>query len=105
MPAIVPRPYEECKRLYAEECRRLAEAAQAAYTRQILGRLYVIGETRTGNFGEGFYDLQLRRDYEETPEGMGIVIQERIPSNLTIDQLAGWMNDRLKRSPLWMFCD
>jgi hypothetical protein len=101
MPAICPRSYKECQRLYHEELSRLASLAFHQYCRNPCQRLYLYGTTRTGNTGMGFYDLTIACD--ESP--LEVVITEHIPVNLTQDGMRGWLQQRLGRTPLWPFCD
>lgn len=102
MPAICPRPYAECQKLYHTELTRLADDAFRAYCRNILSELYLIGTMRRGNLGEGFYDLRVGT---EENEGESIVTTQTVPRHLPIDALRDWFKAQLCRTPLWCFCD
>ena len=99
MPAVVPRSYGECQRLYAAELSRLANEAFDLYCANPCRTLYLFGTTRDGNFARGYFDLTIGEDGDE------LILSDYIPRHLPKEAMIAWFHDNLCRTPLWVFCD
>ena len=107
MPFISPRPYADCQRLFADECRRLAEEAFGRYCQNLYVPLYLAGRK-----ADGLDTLNPRAAIwtsleigTETDYDLQTVAPEPLPRHLTVDQLAAHVRGLLQREPLWIFAD
>jgi hypothetical protein len=102
-----PRPYDECRRMFADECRRLAELADALYRQCLTRRLYLYGRRDGIDTARGRADCwtALTIAGEETPAGFKIVHGEHLSYARTVQALAADIETILRREPLWIFAE
>jgi hypothetical protein len=72
------------------------DAAQIA---RVAFRNYCEDVMRANYAYAGNNKVAVRREDEPKPEGMELVVGERLPRNMTIEQLTGWVANHLKRTP------
>jgi hypothetical protein len=73
-----------------------ADAAQIA---QVACRNYCEDILRGCYAYAGNNQVTVIRECEPNPEGMMLVTGERLPRNMTVEQLTGWVANHLKRTP------
>lgn len=78
-------------------CRTLAEEAFKRYGRNVSNRLYLVGDL---DDADCFYNLRIANDTEHSEWNATLVTGDYIPCNYTLDRMAGWMRDALRRTPL-----
>ncbi len=108
MPVVSPRPYAECRRLFHEECVRLAELAFHRYCRNSYQTLLLCGTKRAGlNPRVGIWErlsVATAEEIEARPE-LEIVRQDKVPCHLTLGHLTDVIRDWLGKEPLAIFAD
>lgn len=112
MPAIVPKPYAQMQREFADECQRLAELAFRRACQNNYDHLYLCGSKETGldtlNPRAAIWrrlSVATAEEIDARPE-LTIVRQEKLPAHhRTIEHLAVIIRDWLKSEPLWIFAD
>lgn len=105
MPAIVPKPYKQVMQEYYALLGSLAKSADELYRENISRRLYLLGTK-----AEGLDTLNPKREIWQSifvgeGESDWHVSPEPLPRNLTVNQLAEWIRERLKSEPLYIFAD
>jgi hypothetical protein len=83
---------------YAALLTNLASSADTKYRQNINNPLYLWGEMR----GDIWRKLWV---WDETEAEGDLVFAETLPRGLTIEHLAHWLRERLRREPLYVFLD
>lgn len=106
MPAIVPKPYKTALAEYHALCATLAETAWREYMQNVNQKLYLTGTKSQGldTLNPKFWIwASFAIGNESTPAF--VVTPEPIPRNLTQEQLAQWIQERLRGEPMYIFAD
>lgn len=108
MPAIVPKKYEDMRREFWAECVRLGELASAMYQQNVMRHLYVMGRRRRGldtlNPHAAIWEVFTIAEDAGAEDWEG-VIGEPIPRNYPFAEYPSWIQERLRREPMWIFAD
>jgi len=106
MPAVSPKPYKQAQREFSELCYSLAEKAWRAYMQNVNQELYLIGTKSQGidTLNPSFW-IWSSFDVGNADAVAFIVSPERIRRDYTVEQLAGWIRDRLRTEPMYIFAD
>ena len=81
---------KEVRQFVQDECRRAADDAYARYGQNIWTKQYV-------HYSPGH--LIVLAEDDPIPSGALLAFPQHIPRNLTVDQMYGWIVDRVQRVP------